>query len=88
MAKRPSSSDQWWTLTRRDFMKVAGIGAAVASFLIAPFAGGHQRKHAKRPAPRYQPTMRRVGNGHDKRVMGPGHFSHRKANEGRPQPRH
>ncbi len=67
---------------------LAGIGAAVASLLFTPFASAKPRRHAKRPTPRYQPTMRRTGNGHDKRVMGPGHFSQRGAQEGRPQPRH
>jgi hypothetical protein len=65
------------------------LGAAVASLLLAPFATGSRRSSpAKRPAPRYQPTMRRSGNGHDKRTMGPGHISQRGAREGRPQPRH
>ncbi|KLK94736.1 oxidoreductase [Microvirga vignae] len=68
---------------------LAGIGAAVASLLFAPFTtSGRRPSHAKRPMPRYQPTMRRTGNGHDKRVMGPGHISQRGASEGRPQPRH
>ncbi|HZH08994.1 MAG TPA: SDR family oxidoreductase [Microvirga sp.] len=68
---------------------LAGIGAAVASLLLAPFAtGGRRTSRANRPTPRYQPTMRRTGNGHDKRTMGPGHISQRSASEGRPQPRH
>ncbi|HZW46886.1 MAG TPA: SDR family oxidoreductase [Microvirga sp.] len=68
---------------------LAGVGAMVASLLLAPFAAGTRRiSRAKRPAPRYQPTMRRAGNGHDKRTMGPGHISQRGASEGRPQPRH
>ncbi|WP_445502181.1 SDR family oxidoreductase [Microvirga sp. G4-2] len=68
---------------------LAGIGAAVASLLLAPFTTtGRRPSHAKRPTPRYQPTMRRTGNGHDKRTMGPGHISQRGASEGRPQPRH
>jgi len=68
---------------------LAGVGAAVASLLLAPFAPSMQRqRRAKRPTPRYQPTMRRSGNGHDKRTMGPGHISQRGASEGRPQPRH
>jgi short-subunit dehydrogenase len=68
---------------------LAGVGAAVASLLLAPFASStHRQRRAKRPTPRYQPTMRRTGNGHDKRTMGPGHISQRGASEGRPQPRH
>ncbi|WP_243375031.1 SDR family oxidoreductase [Microvirga solisilvae] len=68
---------------------LAGIGAVVASMLFGSFAaGGRRTSHAKRPTPRYQPTMRRTGNGHDKRTMGPGHVSQRNAGEGRPQPRH
>jgi len=68
---------------------LAGVGAMVASLLLAPFTTGTRRtSRAKRPAPRYQPTMRRAGNGHDKRTMGPGHISQRSASEGRPQPRH
>jgi short-subunit dehydrogenase len=68
---------------------LAGFGAVVASLLLAPFTTGMRRtSRAKRPMPRYQPTMRRVGNGHDKRTMGPGHISQRSAIEGRPQPRH
>jgi len=33
-------------------------------------------------------VMRRTGNGHDKRTVGPGHVSQREAYAGRPQPRH
>lgn len=69
---------------------LAGIGAAVASLLFAPFAtAGRRTRRATGPAPRHQPTTRRAGNGHDKRTMGPGHISQRGAGEGgRPQPRH
>ncbi|SCY34788.1 SDR family oxidoreductase [Microvirga guangxiensis] len=69
---------------------LAGVGAVVASLLLAPFTSGTRRpsRPAKRPMPRYQPTMRRTGNGHDKRTMGPGHISQRGKHEGRPQPRH
>ncbi|WP_414473163.1 SDR family oxidoreductase [Microvirga sp. M2] len=71
---------------------LAGAAAAVASLVLAPFApftGGMRRTpRAKRPMPRYQPTMRRTGNGHDKRTLGPGHISQRALGEGRPQPRH
>jgi len=70
-------------------MVLAGLGAAVASLLLAPYASSPRRpRHAKRPAPRYQPTMRRAGNGHDKRIVGPGHISQRESGERRPQPRH
>jgi len=68
---------------------LAGIGAAVASLLLAPFTTGTRRTdRAKRPTPRYQPTMRRAGNGHDKRTMGPGYLGRRSDTGGRPQPRH
>ncbi|PVE25814.1 oxidoreductase [Microvirga sp. KLBC 81] len=68
---------------------LAGVGAAIASLLLAPFTtSGRRPSRAKRPMPRYQPAMRRTGNGHDKRTMGPGHISQRGASEGRPQPRH
>jgi len=68
---------------------LAGIGAAVASLFLAPFtAGGRRQSPARRPMPRYQAAMRRTGNGHDKRTMGPGHVSQRGMGEGRPQPRH
>lgn len=67
---------------------LAGIGAVVAAFLVKPFGGTHRPRRAKRPSPRYQPQMRRSGNGHDKRTFGPGHVSQRGAYEGRPQPRH
>jgi hypothetical protein len=69
---------------------LAGIGAAVASLLFAPYAtaiGGRRPARPKRPAPRHQPATRRTGNGHDKRTMGPGHVSQR-AGESRPQARH
>lgn len=68
---------------------LAGIGAAVAAFFIAPSSASGQRpRRFKRPTPRYQPVMRRTGNGHDKRTLGPGHVSQRSPYEGRPQPRH
>ncbi len=68
---------------------LAGVGAMIASMFLAPFmTGSRPAASAKRPMPRYQPTMRRTGNGHDKRTMGPGHISQRSASEGRPQPRH
>ncbi len=65
---------------------LAGLGAAVASLLLAPLTSNMRRP--KRPRPRYQPAMRRTGNGHDKRTLGPGHISQRGQHEGRPQPRH
>ena len=67
---------------------LAGLGAAVAAFFIAPLGGGRGQRRPSRPTPRYQPVMRRTGNGHDKRTVGPGHVSQRGAYEGRPQPRH
>ncbi len=70
---------------------LAGIGALVAAFLVVPTETGRRFTRARRPrrpTPRYQPVMRRTGNGHDKRTLGPGHASQRGAYEGRPQPRH
>jgi len=67
---------------------LAGVGAVVAALLVAPFGTGQRTRRPKRPSPRYQPVMRRTGNGHDKRTLGPGHVSQRGAYEGRPQPRH
>ena len=67
---------------------LAGLGAAVAAFLIAPLGGRRGQRRPSRPTPRYQPVMRRTGNGHDKRTVGPGHVSQREAYAGRPQPRH
>lgn len=67
---------------------LAGIGAAIAGLILAPLASARPRQRSKRPMPRYQPTMRKRGNGHDKRVTGPGHASQRLPQEGRPQPRH
>jgi hypothetical protein len=68
---------------------LAGIGALVAAFFVAPLGTGQRgQRRAKRPTPRYQPVMRRTGNGHDKRTLGPGHISQRGPYEGRPQPRH
>jgi hypothetical protein len=69
---------------------LAGVAASVAALFMPPLTGGQRRRRrqAKRPTPRYQPTMRRAGNGHDKRTLGPGHVSQRGPYEGRPQPRH
>jgi short-subunit dehydrogenase len=67
---------------------LAGLGAAVAAFFIAPLGGRRGERRPSRPTPRYQPVMRRTGNGHDKRTVGPGHVSQREAYAGRPQPRH
>jgi short-subunit dehydrogenase len=67
---------------------LAGIGAVIAGLLFTPFAESSRPRRSKRPTPRYRPAMRRAGNGHDKRTLGPGHMSQRGAYEGRPQPRH
>jgi short-subunit dehydrogenase len=68
---------------------LAGLGAAVAALLIGPRGSRSRQRHAKRPTPRYQPAMqRKTGNGHDKRVYGPGHASQRMSHQTRPQPRH
>jgi short-subunit dehydrogenase len=70
---------------------LAGVAAGIAALFMAPMGGGKRdkrEKRAKRPTPRYQPTMRKTGNGHDKRTLGPGHMSQRGPYEGRPQPRH
>jgi short-subunit dehydrogenase len=67
---------------------LAGVAAGIATLFMPPLTGGRRRRQVKRPTPRYQPTMRRTGNGHDKRILGPGHVSQRGPYEGRPQPRH
>ncbi|EIM27537.1 SDR family oxidoreductase [Microvirga lotononidis] len=67
---------------------LATVAAGIAALFLPPLAGSRRPKRSKRPTPRYQPTMRRTGNGHDKRTFGPGHISQRGPGEGRPQPRH
>ncbi len=67
---------------------LAGIGAAIASMFFAPISRAKPHRRARQPLPRYQPQMRRRGNGHDKPIAGPGHASQRGVHEGRPQPRH
>ena len=69
---------------------LAGIAAGVAALFVAPLMGARRprRPPRRRPVPRYQRTVRHSGNGHDKRVLGPGHVSQRSAREGRPQLRH
>ena len=70
---------------------LAGIAAGVAALFVAPLMGGPRRPRRdvkRRPTPRYQRTMRRSGNGHDKGTLGPGHVTQRIPREGRPQPRH
>ena len=67
---------------------LAGIAAGIAALFLPSLTASPRPKRFKRPTPRYQPTMRRTGNGHDKRTFGPGHVSQRGPNEGRPQPRH
>lgn len=70
-------------------LAVAGIGAAIASLLL-PIGGRARRRRPMRPRPPFQPvtSTRHIGNGHDKRSVGPGHISQRQASEHRPQPRH
>ncbi len=68
--------------------KAIMFAAGIAALFIPSLSGGQRRRQAKRPTPRHQPTMRRTGNGHDKRTLGPGHVSQRGPYEGRPQPRH
>jgi len=67
---------------------LAGVAAGIAALFMRPAASSRRSRSVKRPTPRYQPTMRRTGNGHDKRTLGPGHVSQRGPYEGRPQPRH
>jgi len=67
---------------------LAGVAAGIAALFMRPSASSRRSRSVKRPTPRYQPTMRRTGNGHDKRTLGPGHVSQRGPYEGRPQPRH
>ncbi|NBJ10579.1 SDR family oxidoreductase [Microvirga arsenatis] len=67
---------------------LAGVAAGIAALFMRPAASSRRSRPVKRPTPRYQPTMRRTGNGHDKRTLGPGHVSQRGPYEGRPQPRH
>lgn len=67
---------------------LATVAAGVAALFLPPLAASRRPKRSKRRTPRYQPSMRRSGNGHDKRTFGPGHVSQRRLNEGRPQPRH
>ena len=67
---------------------LAGVAAGIAALLIPSLTAVRRPRRPKRPAPRYQPAMRRTGNGHDKRTFGPGHVSQRGPYEGRPQPRH
>ena len=68
---------------------LAGVAAGIAALFLPSLAASRSPKRFnKRPTPRYQPAMRRAGNGHDKRTFGPGHISQRNPYEGRPQPRH
>ncbi|MBB4040396.1 short-subunit dehydrogenase [Microvirga flocculans] len=67
---------------------LAGLAAGLAALLIPPMASVRRRRPSRSPSSRHQPTVRRTGNGHDKRTLGPGHVSQRGPSEGRPQPRH
>jgi short-subunit dehydrogenase len=67
---------------------LATVAAGFAALFLPSRSASRRPKRIKRPTPRYQPTMRRTGNGHDKRTFGPGHVSQRGPYEGRPQPRH
>jgi len=66
---------------------MAGVGAAIAA-LLTPLGTRPGKPRRGRHAPRYQPVARRVGNGHDKKHLGPGHMSQRSSPERRAQPRH
>jgi short-subunit dehydrogenase len=70
---------------------LAGVAAGIAALFLPPLSnltGARRPRQSKRPTPRYQPAMRRTGNGHDKRTFGPGHVSQRDPYASRPQPRH
>jgi short-subunit dehydrogenase len=70
---------------------LAGVAAGIAALFVTPRMGMRskpRRPVRRRPTPRFQRTMRRSGNGHDKPTLGPGHVSRHGTREGRPQPRH
>ncbi|MCB8821910.1 SDR family oxidoreductase [Microvirga rosea] len=65
---------------------LAGVGAAIAALFIP--RPSRPSKARRRPTTPYRSMGRRMGNGHDKRVMGPGHFTQRHPETAPPQPRH
>lgn len=68
---------------------IAGIGAAVAAFLI-PTGMGQRRqlRRQQQAAQRSQPVARRLGNGEEKRSFGPGYHPRSEGVERRQGPRH
>lgn len=66
---------------------LAGIGAAVAAFLI-PAGMGRRQQARRRFSQRSQPVERRLGNGEEKRSFGPGHLAHSEGVERRQGSRH
>jgi short-subunit dehydrogenase len=70
---------------------LAGIGAAVAAFLIPRESRSRPGRRAApaTPARRYeQVTTKKSGNGHSEYVVGPGYRARHEPFQGRPQPRH
>ncbi|MBM6593081.1 SDR family oxidoreductase [Microvirga pudoricolor] len=65
---------------------LAGVGAAVAALLLPIGASSAPRR--RQPLRRFQPVVRKNGNGHDKRSYGPGHLAGRDASVRPPQVRH
>ena len=68
---------------------LAGIAAAVTALLLPRGASARRpRPRTFTPARRYETVTRRSGNGHDRKVTGPGYRPPQDAYEGRVQPRH
>jgi short-subunit dehydrogenase len=69
---------------------LAGLAAAVTALLV-PRRGGVSHRLRQRvysPARRPETMTRRTGNGHDRKVTGPGYRARHEPYEGRVQPRH
>jgi short-subunit dehydrogenase len=70
---------------------LAGIGAAVAAFLIPRESRNRPRLRARPAVPARrseQVTTKTSGNGHSEYVVGPGYRARHEPFHGRPQPRH
>jgi len=70
---------------------LAGIGAAVAAFLIPRESRNRPRPRARSAVPARrseQVTTKTSGNGHSEYVVGPGYRARHEPFHGRPQPRH
>jgi hypothetical protein len=70
---------------------LAGIGAAVAAFLIPRESRNRPRLRARPAVPARrseQVTTKTTGNGHSEYVVGPGYRARHEPFHGRPQPRH